>query len=158
MTWPEHPEILDGHLKTIVTCTGRQLSAEMILPCTGQKPHVGLMALFRPQTISPITGRIRIKPSLQVDNSLTGDAETEDLSHVFACGDCAESGAIQAGHTAYWQGQQAAQNIVKMIAMKDGSVEGPLGEYKPTHPAIKVTLGRVSFVHIELRATLIGIS
>jgi NADH dehydrogenase FAD-containing subunit len=144
MTWPEHPEILDGNLKTLVTSAGRQLTAEMILPCTGQKPHVRLMASFRPQTISPITGRIRINLTLQVDNSLPGITETEDLSHIFACGDCAESGAIQAGHTAYWQGQQAAENVVKMIALKAGLAEGPLGEYKPTHPAIKVTLGRVS--------------
>lgn len=154
--WPEHPEILDGHLKTIVTCSGRQLSAEMILPCTGQKPHVALMASFRPHTICPITGRIRIKPSLQVDNSLTGNAETEDLSHIFACGDCAESGAIQAGHTAYWQGQQAAQNIVKMIAIENGLAEGPLGEYKPTHPAIKVTLGRVSPLYMPFESLLIA--
>jgi NADH dehydrogenase FAD-containing subunit len=144
MTWPEHPEILDGKLKSLVTSTGRELTAEMILPCTGQKPHVALMAAFRPEVISPTTGRIRIHPTLQVDNSTSNEEEAEDMSHIFACGDCAESGAIQAGHTAYWQGQQAAQNIVKMIANKDVLLGGPLGEYKPTHPAIKVTLGRVS--------------
>lgn len=143
MQWPEHPEILDGNLKTLVTSTGRQLTAEMVLPCTGQKPHTALMAAFCPQLISPTSGRIRIHRTLQVDNSLPGVGGVEDLSHVFACGDCAESGAIQAGHTAYWQGQQAAENVVKMIAIRDGLAEGPLGEYKPTHPAIKVTLGRV---------------
>jgi NADH dehydrogenase FAD-containing subunit len=144
MTWPEHPEILDGKLKTLVTSTGRKLTAEMVLPCTGQKPHVALMAAFRPETISPTTGRIRIHPTLQVDSSTPNDEDVEVMSHIFACGDCAESGAIQAGHTAYWQGQQAAQNIVKMIANKEVLLAGPLGEYKPTHPAIKVTLGRVS--------------
>jgi NADH dehydrogenase FAD-containing subunit len=102
------------------------------------------MAAFRPEVLSPTTGRIRIHPTLQVDNSTFNEQEAEDMSHIFACGDCAESGAIQAGHTAYWQGQQAAQNIVKMIANKDVLLGGPLGEYKPTHPAIKVTLGRVS--------------
>jgi NADH dehydrogenase FAD-containing subunit len=144
MTWPERPEILDGKLKTLVTSTGREITAEMVLPCTGQNPHVALMAAFRPEVISPTTGRIRIHPTLQVDNSTSNEQEAEDMSHIFACGDCAESGAIQAGHTAYWQGQQAAQNIVKMIANKDVLLGGPLGEYKPTHPAIKVTLGRVS--------------
>ena len=144
MTWPDHPEILDGKLKTLVTSTGRELTAEMVLPCTGQKPHVALMTAFRPELISPSTGRIRIHPTLQVNNSLPEAEDAEDLSHIFACGDCAESGAIQAGHTAYWQGQQAAQNIVKMIANKEVLLAGPLGEYKPTHPAIKVTLGRVS--------------
>jgi len=148
MTWPEHPEILDGKLKTLVTSTGRELAAEMVLPCTGQKPHVALMASFRPEVISPATGRIRIHPTLQVDNSTPSEEDVEDMSHIFACGDCAESGAIQAGHTAYWQGQQAAQNVVKMIGNKEVLLAGPLGEYKPTHPAIKVTLGRVSiFVH-----------
>lgn len=143
MQWPETPEILDGKLKTIVTSTGRQLSAEMVLPCTGQKPHVAPMASLCPQLISPTSGRIRIHRTLQVDNSLPGVKGIEDLSHIFACGDCAESGAIQAGHTAYWQGQQAAENVVTMIAIRDGLAESPLGEYKPTHPAIKVTLGRV---------------
>jgi NADH dehydrogenase FAD-containing subunit len=99
---------------------------------------------FRPELITSTTGRIRIHPTLQVDNSTPNDEDVEDMSHIFACGDCAESGAIQAGHTAYWQGQQAAQNIVKMIANKEVLLAGPLGEYKPTHPAIKVTLGRVS--------------
>jgi NADH dehydrogenase FAD-containing subunit len=144
MTWPEHSEIFDGNLKTLVTSAGRELKAELVLPCTGQKPHVALMAAFRPGLISPTTGRIRIHPTLQVDNSAPGTDNAEDLSHIFACGDCAESGAIQAGHTAYWQGQQAAQNIVKRIANKEVLLAGPLGEYKPTHPAIKVTLGRVS--------------
>jgi pyruvate/2-oxoglutarate dehydrogenase complex dihydrolipoamide dehydrogenase (E3) component len=144
MTWPEHPEILDGKLKTLITSTGRELAAEMVLPCTGQRPHVALMAAFRPEVISPTTGRIRIHSTLQVDNSTPNEQEVEDMSHIFACGDCAESGAIQAGHTAYWQGQQAAQNIVKMIANKEVLLAGPLGEYIPTHPAIKVTLGLVS--------------
>jgi NADH dehydrogenase FAD-containing subunit len=144
ITWPEHPEVLDGKLKTLVTSTRRELTAELVLPCTGQKPHVALMAAFHPEVISPTTGRIRIHPTLQVDNSTANDDDVEDMSHIFACGDCAESGAIQAGHTAYWQGQQAAQNIVKMIANKEVLLAGPLGEYIPTHPAIKVTLGRVS--------------
>lgn len=144
MTWPEHPEILDGKLKTLITSSGRELAAEMILPCTGQKPHVALMAAFLPHVISASTGRVRIHSTLQIDNSMPNDEDTLDMSHIFACGDCAESGAIQAGHTAYWQGQQAAQNIVKMIANKEVLLAGPLGEYKPTHPAIKVTLGRVS--------------
>lgn len=146
MQWPEQPEILDGHLKMLVTSSGRTLTAEMVLPCTGQKPHVAPMAAFCPQLISTTSGRIRIHPSLQVNNSLPGIEGAEDLSHIFACGDCAESGAIQAGHTAYWQGQQAAENIVKMIALREGMADGPLGEYKPTPPAIKVTLGRVSSV------------
>jgi NADH dehydrogenase FAD-containing subunit len=109
------------------------------------------MAELSPQSISQTSGRIRIHRTLQVDNSSNIGDETEDLSHIFACGDCAESGAIQAGHTAYWQGQQAAENVVKMIAIKDGTAEGPLAEYTPTHPAIKVTLGRVSPYEIYQR-------
>jgi NADH dehydrogenase FAD-containing subunit len=101
------------------------------------------MAKFCPEAISSSTGRIRIHRNLRIDNSVPGRDGADDLSHIFACGDCAESGAIQAGHTAYWQGQQAAENVVNMIAAKEGLDVGPLGEYKPTHPAIKVTLGRV---------------
>ena len=144
--WPDSLEIFDGRLKALITSAGRRTSAEMVLPCTGQKPHTEPMAALGPQLISPTRSRIRVRPTQQVDNSLPGLEGIEDLSHIFACGDCAGTGAIQAGHTAYLQGQQAAESIVRLIAMRMGLKNGPLGEYKPTHPAIRVTLGRVSSV------------
>ena len=61
----------------------------------------------------------------------------EDLSHIFAIGDCADTGAIQAGHTAYYQAEVAARNILRLVK-GDGE---ELESYKPSAPAIKVSLG-----------------
>ena len=66
------------------------------------------------------------------------------MSHIFAIGDCAETGAIQAGHTAYWQGEVAARNVLRLIERDDaGAGDAELEEYKAGVPAIKVTLGMV---------------
>jgi hypothetical protein len=55
-------------------------------------------------------------------------------------GDVANTSAIKAGHTGWYQAGVAAANIVKMV--KDG--EGAeLDEYIPTKPMIKVTVGKV---------------
>lgn len=68
-----------------------------------------------------------------------------DLKHIFAIGDCAESGAIQAGHTAHWQAEVAARNILRLIDRQEGRARGEeLEAYKPGVPAIKISLGLVS--------------
>jgi len=68
----------------------------------------------------------------------------EDLRHIFAIGDCAETGAIQAGHTAYWQAEVAARNVCRMIEKQEGRAKETLESYKPGAPCIKLTLGLVS--------------
>ena len=70
--------------------------------------------------------------------------EEEDLDHIFAIGDCAETTAIQAGHTAYWMGEVAARNILRLIRRDEGGPTEEMEVYKPGVPAIKVTLGLVS--------------
>lgn len=69
-----------------------------------------------------------------------------DLSHIFAIGDCADTGAIQAGHTAYWMGEVAARNILRLVAKDEGREDEKLEVYKYGKPAIKVTLGMVDAV------------
>ncbi|ORY24986.1 hypothetical protein BCR39DRAFT_545485 [Naematelia encephala] len=193
VTWPQEPEHIDGKLKVLRTDKGRQFEAELVLPCTGQKPHTMFMAALAPSSISPTTRRIRVSPTLQVHTgpirpassrastadrlatmtlepspptqphytssqsdstcitptSTVTDTNTSttanvnatntdpDLSHIYAIGDCADTGAIQAGHTAYWQAEVAARNILKQI---EGNKE-PLETYKPGPPALKVSLG-----------------
>lgn len=66
-----------------------------------------------------------------------------EWNHVFAIGDVANTSAIKAGHTGWYQAGVAAANIVKMV--KDGD-ETELDEYTPTKPMIKVTVGKVSRV------------
>lgn len=90
------------------------------------------------------------------------------FSNIFAVGDCADAfGAINAGHTAYYQAHVAAQNITSLIQAEDARVElktllshgctsdaeaariaelekmvdPVLARYAPGAPAIKVSLG-----------------
>ncbi|WWC89738.1 uncharacterized protein L201_004663 [Kwoniella dendrophila CBS 6074] len=194
MTWPKDPEILNGKKKIVTTDHGRTFEADLVLPCTGQKPHIALMASVDPSVICPQSGRIRVHPTLQVHalSSSSGNSnsvedrlnnlslssmpitppssdrgsvistpevqsrrnsstpvEEKDLSHIFACGDCAETGAIQAGHTAYYQSEVAARNIIRLIHQRE-SKQGNykledddkiLENYKVSAPAIKVTMG-----------------
>ena len=72
-----------------------------------------------------------------------GEDENVDLSHIFAIGDVADSGAIQAGHTAYWQAEVAARNILQQIEREEGRPVDELEIYKPGLPSIKITLGLV---------------
>ena len=193
LTWPSNPENLDGEDKIVTTDKGRTFTADIVLPCTGQKPHVTAMAALCPETISPTSGRIRVRPTMQVSNGPVrpvatrantleqlgalslhspepsggggSDADSavtavdsatafdsdsaegekgkgkEDLSHLFAVGDCAETGAIQAGHTAYYQAEVAARNILRLIKADEGGEVEDLEDYKVSVPAIKVTLG-----------------
>ncbi|WVN86741.1 uncharacterized protein L203_101913 [Cryptococcus depauperatus CBS 7841] len=183
MTWPDEPETFDGKVKFVTTDKGRTFEADLVLPCTGQKPHVSLMAEVDPALISPDTGRIRVLPTQQVhagpvpsvtidnareqlsklslqstfitppasdigssNSSTNGNSLIEDAhsySHIFAIGDCADTKAIQAGHTAYWMGEVAARNILRCITREedDEKKAEPLEHYKPGLPAIKLTIG-----------------
>lgn len=80
-------------------------------------------------------GLITVLPTLQLPHN----------SHVFAIGDAADTfGAINAGHTAWDQADVAAQNILRLIKAENENkkcVDYELQTYKPTPPAIKVSLG-----------------
>jgi hypothetical protein len=82
-------------------------------------------------------------PSSESEKEMEKEKE-EDLRHIFAIGDCAETGAIQAGHTAYWQAEVAARNVCRMIEKQEGRAKETLESYKPGAPCIKLTLGLVS--------------
>ena len=102
------------------------------------------------------------------------DPHTFVYPHLFAIGDAADAfGACKAGHTAYYQGEVAARNVIKLIKGNAGTPapifwgltlvpgegereHGSLGaeegsegdleleEYVPGFPMIKVSLGLVS--------------
>lgn len=129
------------------------------------------MAELAPDAISPTSKRIRVLPTMQVSadpnterhtlerlaglslsspptspSTANRPADQLDLSHIFAIGDCADTGAIQAGHTAYWMGEAAARNLLRLIAKDEGREAEELEVYKYGKPAIKVTLGLVDAV------------
>ena len=73
--------------------------------------------------------------------------------HIFVVGDAADAfGAIKAGHTAYWQAEVAARNILRLAKHESCSCMIPgrerellvLERYEPGPPGIKVSLGIVS--------------
>lgn len=211
ISWPDDPEVFDGRIKTIRTQGSRSFAADLILRCTGQKPHVSLMADLSPSSISASTSRIRVHTTMQVSSgsvgspsgmpttpgdiiheqmadahpgsahpgpgvpssAIDGDSQPShggeaeigpDLHHIFAIGDCAETGAIQAGHTAHWQAEVAARNILRLIerrsaeqskvvpnnensavdATRQEVIREPLESYVPSPPAVKISLGLVS--------------
>lgn len=194
VSWPENVGALGE--STIHTDKGSVFTADLVLACTGQKPHTALIAGLDDKVVNPATGRISVRPTLQVsrcrsaegevaggmarmnletpvesqqdplDATGDSDADLDHLDHIFAIGDCADTEAIQAGHTAYYMAEVAARNILKLVtgaSSASPSTEDVAGDangnagvdkdhqaleaYKPTPPMIKVTLGIVSFVY-----------
>jgi hypothetical protein len=100
--------------------------------------------------------------------------EETPYPHIFAIGDAADAfGALPAGHNAWAQGEVAGRNVLRLISCYGGNVdvgEGCEGKkreedeeletYTPGPPAIKVSLGLVSFLSTSssfpvLRASLL---
>nr|KIR48460.1 hypothetical protein I312_02306 [Cryptococcus bacillisporus CA1280] len=118
-----------------------------------------------------MTGRIRVLPTQQqfsesstpTDTASLASSSTssidgaqlqtqEDYNHIFAIGDCAQTRAIQAGHTAFGQGEVAARNILRLFAKEEGlekTNDEELEEYEAPKPAIKLTLGIENGVLVE---------
>lgn len=146
MQWPREGDTV----KKIRTAGGREVEADVVLACTGQRPRVGLLAGLA--NVDPVSGRIRVKPSMQVEplspasapsggedgeelaEKMAGlDVQDTGLGHMFAIGDCAHTAAIQAGHTAYFMGEVAARNVVKLIAASSASAQAN-GDSKTNGP------------------------
>ncbi|GAK67636.1 iron uptake cluster protein [Moesziomyces antarcticus] len=107
---------------------GRQLEGDLTLFCLGQTPNTLLLG----ESSLSESGMARVEPTLQLSSN----------PRVFVIGDAADAfGAINAGHTAWDQAEMAAKNILALISIKQGQEAVELQEYKPTPPAIKVSLG-----------------
>ncbi|KAJ9480406.1 Pyr_redox_2 domain-containing protein [Pseudozyma hubeiensis] len=103
---------------------GRELQGDLTLFCLGQTPNTQSL------DASSLTesGMARVDRTLRLSNN----------DRIFVIGDAADAfGAINAGHTAWDQAEVAANNILALIS----DPEAELQEYKPTPPAIKVSLG-----------------
>ena len=91
--------------------------------------------------------------------STTEPEESTPYPHIFAIGDAADAfGSIKAGHCAYFQGEVAARNVLKLAERDEALERGEelpeavdLEHYQPHPPAIKVSLGRVSDVNMRPR-------
>ncbi|KAK2606244.1 hypothetical protein QQS21_003292 [Conoideocrella luteorostrata] len=98
--------------------------------CTGQAPCSQVLASVSPNSISP-NGYIKVKPTLQVAD--------EELSHVYACGDVADTETpCPNARSALRQATTVARNVLRAVDGKE-----PKYEYR-SHWAdtfIKLTLG-----------------
>ncbi|QRW10316.1 apoptosis-inducing factor 2 [Ceratobasidium sp. AG-Ba] len=149
-TLPENTEYNENGERVVRTVSGRVIAADLVLLCTGQYPNTDLIGSFAPDVVDPRTGLVRVSSTLQlaVSREQGGDQMViregdQDLSHIFAIGDAADAfGAIKAGHTAWFQGEVAAKNILSLIKSKSSQLE----KYKPGSPSIKVTLGMKRYV------------
>lgn len=132
--------------------------------CTGQRYNHELISSKVPSALSQ-RGSINVRPTLQVD--------ADGWDNIFAIGDVANTKAIKAGHTGYYQANTAANNIVKLVERdlkrkrkeidgctmddeeaqkekkkKDDEEEEEeevvLESYVATEPRIKITTGKVS--------------
>ncbi|KAH7354537.1 oxidoreductase [Plectosphaerella cucumerina] len=107
----------------------RKLSFDLIIPCTGAIPNTDFLSLFVPHLLSKTTGRILVRPTLQV--------EDDTHPNVFALGDISESEGPKMGRTAMAQADLVGENIVAMIQGKG------LKEYvpQPIDGMLKLSLG-----------------
>lgn len=126
LTWPENPGCVDGKPKTVVTQKGAVYEGDLVLACTGPRPHVELVAALGAPVAE--TGRLRVDEYLAVPG----------LPHIYAIGDAADTEAILAGHMSNGMGGLAARNILRNIG---GSDKREKYVVDPSGQRIKVSLG-----------------
>ncbi|KAJ7279400.1 hypothetical protein C8J57DRAFT_1059005 [Mycena rebaudengoi] len=146
--------------RIVRTTTNREISADVILFCTGQRPNTDFLKALDASTVDPSTSLAHVLRTMQLSilpDNLSTEAETTPYPHIFVVGDAADAfGAIPAGHNAYYQAEVAARNILRLIRRDErlrsygadaGSSpslaveEDDLELYTPGPPAIKVSLG-----------------
>ncbi|KAG1729446.1 hypothetical protein EDB19DRAFT_1938550, partial [Suillus lakei] len=156
--------------RVVRTLSGQELSADLLLLCTGQIPNTGLLRDMDPRTVAPDTGLASVLRTMQLhvpppsfephdfeaDNDDDSDPCQETLyPNIFIVGDAADAfDAIKAGHTAYYQAEVAARNILRLIhrdekagVATEDDPDPELEEYAPGPPAIKVSLGMTKSVY-----------
>ncbi|KAJ3810034.1 hypothetical protein F5876DRAFT_42622 [Lentinula aff. lateritia] len=144
------------------TLQGREVAADLILLCTGQKPNTHFLSTMDPRCVNAHDGLAHVLRTMQLDVILSTCSSPTELStpypNIFVAGDAADAfGAIPAGHTAYYQGEVAARNILRLIQRSEPPLkteisqdegvlvteeeEERLEHYAPGLPAIKISLG-----------------
>ncbi|KAI9060789.1 iron uptake cluster protein [Trametes sanguinea] len=172
-----------GAERIVRTQSGREIRAELVLLCTGQTPNTALLREAYPNVIvpeGPNKGMARVRRTLQLAEPV-GEADAPvarltSTTHIFAIGDAADAfGAVNAGHNAFFQGEVAARNILKLVERDERRSANPaassdsspstaqshaerstdlnadsdveLDKYNPGAPAIKVSLGLTKSVY-----------
>ncbi|KAL4248994.1 FAD/NAD(P)-binding domain superfamily protein [Abortiporus biennis] len=133
--------VVDGPSKGMIR-VNRYLQVSVPAPSTTDSKTHDIDSQLSQLSLEP-------SPESKEKEEVEGENEVEDdepkleaiYPHIFAIGDAADAfGAINAGHNAYFQGELAAKNMLKMIESEDPS-KVELDRYAPGPPAIKVSLG-----------------
>ncbi|KAI0121079.1 hypothetical protein BJ170DRAFT_698544 [Xylariales sp. AK1849] len=121
-----------GKPVTIELQDGTVLSADVVIPATGQTPNTQFLANLPsslPDSLTnPANGFIRVRPTLQFQDP--------KYPQLFAVGDIADSGAHKAARPGAGQAQVVAKNILAMIAGNE-----PSDHIVVSPPGIHLTLG-----------------
>ncbi|KAH7910088.1 hypothetical protein BJ138DRAFT_1009593 [Hygrophoropsis aurantiaca] len=167
--------------RIVKTMSGREIAADLLLLCTGQIPNTALLEEMDSRTIVPENAMARVLQTMQLnvpsprpsglhtatidqDEQLQSESQIKETAypHMFVVGDAADAfDALNAGHTAYYQGEVAARNILRLIRRQerlsaDGENQGSdetvredeeLELYSPGPAAIKVSLGLTRLVY-----------
>ncbi|KAF1847080.1 FAD/NAD(P)-binding domain-containing protein [Cucurbitaria berberidis CBS 394.84] len=108
---------------------------DLVLSCTGQNPNSGILSTFLPEVISKQTGRILVKPTLQLQPA--GDSA---FPNIFALGDVAEHGGPRMARAVHVQAGIVRDNILELIKGRS-----PSHEYSPQRwieGSIQMTVGK----------------
>lgn len=100
------------------------------------KPNSKVIESLAPDAISKTTGRILVKPTLQVRNA------DHVLPAVFAMGDVAETGGPRMARAGFFQSEIAVANILSSI--HERTLTAKYLPRKDIEGALKLTLGKVS--------------
>ncbi|UZJ57596.1 hypothetical protein CBS101457_006916 [Exobasidium rhododendri] len=134
--------------RTVKTLDGREIEAELVLFCTGQRTNTDYLLSYG-DVVNPKTGLAAVNPFLQLKQRDSGEV----LENVFVIGDAADAfGALNAGHTAFAQAEVAARNVARLVTAEEGQlapeqkdiadwVSTPLEAYHPEAHRIKVSVG-----------------
>ncbi|KAM0460886.1 hypothetical protein ACHAO4_001682 [Trichoderma viride] len=110
--------------------SGRQITCDFFMNCTGQRPLSDVVATLAPNSISS-TGHIKVKPSLQIAD--------DSLPNIYICGDVADTDTPNPNaRSAMRQGTIVADNILRAAAGKTPSY---VYENQWADGVIKLTLG-----------------
>lgn len=87
---PSDTEHVPRHLRTTA---GRELTADLLLLCTGQQPNSALLAAFSPSSVDPVSRLVRVGRTLQVCATDPHTPASSSAAHgpfgfTPPCGDC----------------------------------------------------------------------
>ncbi|CED85592.1 Monodehydroascorbate/ferredoxin reductase [Phaffia rhodozyma] len=137
--------------REVLTVKGtHSIGTDFVITCNGQCPQTQYLLTSFPDSVKSDTSKqARVLNTMQLESG--PDTGLPVLGgRLFAIGDCADSqGVIDAGYTAWQQGNIASRNILRMIRkenpeMVSSDLDLPndqLEDYELQKPAIKLTLG-----------------